>query len=57
MKALTLIDDSRAELISGGLLNTSFYSTTTGNGTAVQKNYIGNTGVALLGIGQFKLSV
>jgi len=57
MKALTLIDDSRAELISGGLLNTSFNSTTTGNGTAVQKNYIGNTGVALLGIGQFKLSV
>ena len=55
MKALTLIDDSRAEVISGGFLNTTFNSATTGNGTAVQNNYIGNTGIALLGVGQLKL--
>jgi hypothetical protein len=54
MKALALIPDSSAQVISGGFLNTTFNSYTTGNGTAKQNAYIGSTGVALLAFGNLK---
>ena len=54
MKALALLPDSSAEMISGGFLNTTFNSFTTGNGTAKQNANIGSTGVALLAVGNLK---
>ena len=55
MKALAMIPDSRAEVISGGFLNAYFGNTQNSSGTIKQTNNVGNTGVALLGIGNFKL--
>jgi hypothetical protein len=54
MKSLTLIPDSRAEVISGGFLNAYFGNTQNSSGTINQTNNVGNTGIALLGIGNFK---
>jgi hypothetical protein len=53
MKALALIPDSHAEIITGGFLNTSFGNA---NATTInQTNNVGNTGIALLGVGNFRL--
>ena len=59
MKALALIPDSSAEMISGGFLNTTFTASgsasTLGSTTVKQKNIVGNSGIALLGIGSLKI--
>ena len=66
MKALALIPDSSAEVISGGFLNTYFSvagnanATSSGFGagpstaTVKQTNNVGSTGIALLAFGKFK---
>ena len=53
MKALALIPDSHAEIITGGFLNTSFGNANAN--TINQTNNVGNTGIALLGVGNFRL--
>jgi hypothetical protein len=59
MKALALLPDSSAEMISGGFLNTTFKasgsSTLLGSTTVKQTNFVGNSGIALLGIGGLKI--
>jgi hypothetical protein len=59
MKALALLPDSSAEMISGGFLNTTFTASGSSSGTqssstVKQTNNVGSTGIALLAIGKGK---
>jgi hypothetical protein len=51
MKALALIPDSSAEVISGGFFNTTFSSSSSGSGNIKQ---IVNQGAGLVGIGSLR---